>query len=398
MSREVTVFWFIDALGWEVVQQTDFLKDLLPFRQRVGMQFGYSSSAIPTILSGQVPAVHGHLGLFRYAPEDSPFRMFRALGPFLRPSCLWNRGRARNLLSRLLGRLYGFTGYFQLYQVPFTKLAYMDYCEKRNLFVPGGMGTVENLADLLVRSGIRYHISDWRLGDHRNLAAARAAVAKGADFLFIYTAELDAILHNTPSPQDPAVQEKLEWYRAEAVELLNTCRAQGLEMRLTVFSDHGMSPLASTVDLKAAVESTGLVFGEDYGACYDSTMLRVNFLKSGSEAAIKAALKPFEENGRWLSEAEERAYGIYRADRYFGDAIFLLNPGVQIIPSDMGLKPLRGMHGYAPEDKDSYAAILSDGEVPPEVKHVSDYFTLMKRRVETMDCPKNDDEGGWTAP
>ena len=260
------------------------------------------------------------------------------------------------------------------------------------------MGTVENLADLLVRSGIRYHISDWRLGDHRNLAAARAAVAKGADFLFIYTAELDAILHNTPSPQDPAVQEKLEWYRAEAVELLNTCRAQGLEMRLTVFSDHGMSPLASTVDLKAAVESTGLVFGEDYGACYDSTMLRVNFLKSGSEAAIKAALKPFEENGRWLSEAEERAYGIYRADRYFGDAIFLLNPGVQIIPSDMGLKPLRGMHGYAPEDKDSYAAILSDGEVPPEVKHVSDYFTLMKRRVETMDCPKNDDEGGWTAP
>jgi hypothetical protein len=382
MSREITIFWFIDALGWEVVRQTNFLQDLLPFRQPVGMQFGYSSSAIPTILSGQVPAVHGHLGLFRYAPDDSPFRLFRWLGPLMKPSGLWNRGRVRNLLSRLLGRFYGFTGYFQLYQVPFTKLARLDYCEKQDLFVPGGMETVENLADLLVRSGIRYHISDWRLGDRRNLAAARAAVAEGAEFLFIYTAELDAILHNTPSPQSPAVQAKLEWYRGEADELLKTCRAHGLETRLTVISDHGMSPLTRTVDLKSAVEATGLVFGKDYGACYDSTMLRVNFLSARAEAAIKSALKPFEECGHWLSEAEERTYGIYRADRYFGEAIFLVAPGVQIVPSDMGVRPLAGMHGYAPEDKDSYAAILSNAEIPPEIRHVADYFTLMKRHVE----------------
>ena len=60
----------------------------------------------------------------------------------------------------------------------------------------------------------------------------------------------------------------------------------------------------------------------------------------------------------------------------------MVAPGVQIVPSDMGVRPLAGMHGYAPEDKDSYAAILSNAEIPPEIRHVADYFTLMKRHVE----------------
>lgn len=377
MSKEITIFWFVDALGWEIVSQTHFLEEVLPSRQRVRMQFGYSSSAIPTILSGQPPAVHGHLGLFRYAPETSPFRGLGRLAPLLKPAALWNRGRVRHWISKVLGRMLGFTGYFQVYQVPFAKLAYLDYCEKQDLFVPGGMGAVENLADRLLRSGQPFHISDWRLGDRRNLAAARAAVEQGAHFLFIYTAELDGILHQTPSAQAPTVQEKLAWYRQELENLLATCRQCGKTPRLTIISDHGMSPLTRTVDLKAAVEATGLVFGADYGACYDSTMFRVNFLKPGVEEIIRNALQPFAEFGHWLSLDEEKGYGIYRTDRRFGDAIFLMEPGVQIVPSDMGLKPLNGMHGYAPEDQDSYAAILSNAEIPSEIQQVSDYFDWM---------------------
>ena len=74
-------------------------------------------------------------------------------------------------------------------------------------------------------------------------------------------------------------------------------------------------------------------------------------------------------------------FGTYRADRRFGDAIFLMDPGIQIAPSDMGLKPLNGMHGFAPEDKDSQAVIMSTDEIPSEVRHVADYFALMKRRI-----------------
>ncbi len=381
MKYDVEIFLFIDALGWELVERSGFMKERLPYRRKIEMQFGYSSTAIPTILSGKTPAEHGHLGLFRFAPEASPFKALARIAPLLWPASFWNRGRVRNLLSRLVKRFYGFTGYFQLYQMPFRKLALMDYCEKRDLFAAHGMGEIENLRDLLLRSGRPFHISDWHIGDQRNFAAARQAIAEGKSFLFIYTAELDALLHQYPVLIDEAIRKKLEWYRDEIESLFAECDKFHRSLRLTVISDHGMTPLTRTADLKSAIEKTGLVFGRDYGCCYDSTLLRATFLTPEAGPAIREALRPFADCGHWLSEEEEKRYGIYRADRSFGDAIFLMDPGVQIVPSDMGLRPLNGMHGFAPEDKDSQAVIMSTDEIPPEVRHVADYFALMKQRI-----------------
>ena len=69
MSNDmVKVFVFVDALGWKQVERYDFLRDLLPNRRKIEMQFGYSCTAIPTILTGESPAVHGHLAFYDYAP------------------------------------------------------------------------------------------------------------------------------------------------------------------------------------------------------------------------------------------------------------------------------------------------------------------------------------------
>ena len=382
MKYDVEIFLFIDALGWELVSRTSFMAEKLPFRKKTEMQFGYSSTAIPTILSGRSPAEHGHLGLFRFAPDHSPFRILGKLAPFMRPRSLWNRGRVRHWLSRVIGRLYGFTGYFQLYQMPFRKLAMMDYCEKRDLFAKGGMGPVENLRDLLDRLGVKGHISDWHIGDRRNFEAARQAVSAGTPFLFIYTAELDALLHQYPVLLHDRIREKVEWYRSQILSLFQLCREQNKTLRLTVISDHGMTPLTRTVDLRSAIEKTNLKFGRDYGACYDSTMFRVTFLKPEAEPVIRRAVEPFKDAGHWLSEDEEKYYGIYRSDRPFGDAIFLMDPGIQIAPSDMGARALNGMHGFAPEDKNSQAVILSTDEIPDSIRRVADYYQLMKQRIE----------------
>ncbi|MBQ7206592.1 MAG: alkaline phosphatase family protein [Lentisphaeria bacterium] len=387
VKNEVEIFLFIDALGWELVEGTGFMSEELPFRRRIEMQFGYSSTAIPTILSGRTPAEHGHLGLFRFAPKDSPFRRLGRIEPLMRPRSFWNRGRVRHWLSRIIGRLYGFTGYFQLYQMPFCKLPLMDYCEKQDLFASRGMGEIENLRDFLTRHDAAYHISDWHIGDRRNFEAARRALGEGKTFLFIYTAELDALLHRFPAPPvADVIREKLAWYREEILSLFKICADLKKTVRLTVISDHGMTPLTKTVDLKSAVEKTPLVFGRDYGACYDSTMFRATFISPDSERIIREAVKPFENDGHWLTADEEKHYGIYRADRLFGDAIFLMAPGIQIVPSDMGNVPLNGMHGFSPEDKDSQAVVLSTDEIPERVRCVSDYFGLMKQRVEEREA------------
>ena len=372
------IFLFVDALGWDIAGESGYLADLLPYRREITMQFGYSCSAIPTILSGKRPAEHGHLGLFEFAPERSPFRGLARFMRLLRPRSFWNRGRVRGWLSRFAKRYLGYTGYFQLYQMTAEKLPYVDYCEKKDLFVPGGMENVANLADALRKAGIPHHISNWRLGDEKNLELGIVEARKGTPFIFIYTAELDALRHDNATPDRRArVDAKLAWYRERIERLMAAARESGVDWSLTVFSDHGMTPLTKTIDLKSAIEATGLRFGEDYGAIYDSTLLRVNYLKPGVREKIEAALAGFASSGHWLTEDEERAHGIWRADRRFGDAIFLADPGVQIVPCDLGLKPLAGMHGFDPDDIHSKAAVMSTVPIPDWVRCVSDYYRLM---------------------
>jgi hypothetical protein len=143
-----------------------------------------------------------------------------------------------------------------------------------------------------------------------------------------------------------------------------------------------MTPLGGTVNIMDAVEKSGLVFGKDYGACFDSTMARFYYLNEKAEPVISGLMKKFP--GHFLSKEEESKYGIYRTDRIFGDAIFLLDAGIQIVPSDMGDKPLNGMHGFAPENEHSFAMILSNTPIPEKVENVADYFNLMTERAENL--------------
>ncbi|MCR5415023.1 MAG: alkaline phosphatase family protein [Kiritimatiellae bacterium] len=374
MQDKTRVFVFIDALGWKQAERYGFLKDLLPCRKAVEMQFGYSCTAIPTILTGERPAVHGHLAFYDWAPGRSPFRAMRFLAPFLKPRSFWRRGRVRNVLSRIVKRLCGFTGYFQLYGVPIERLPKLDYCEKKNLFVRGGLSPVKNLADVWSAQGKRHLISDWRRSEAENFREAAEAFRKGSvDRAFVYSAAFDALQHDNVG-KDAVLKPKVDAYAETVRNLHRALEEGGRPFELTVFSDHGMTPLRGTADIPSALDGASLVWGEDYASAIDSTMARFWWLKP-VEAKVKELLKGFP--GRWLSEDEMRRHGIWRDDRKFGDAIFLADPGVQFCPGDMGAKPLNGMHGFDPCDEDSLACWLSTVPVPDSVSRVCDYFKVM---------------------
>ena len=373
-SGKVKVFVFVDALGWEQVTKYRFLEDLLPYRRGIEMQFGYSCTAIPTILTGERPAVHGHLAFYDYAPSKSPFRAMRFLAPLMRPRSFWRRGRVRNVLSKLVKRLYGFTGYFQLYAMPIERLGMFDYCEKTDLFAKGGLKPVKNLADVWSEKGFRYHISDWRLPEERNFSLAVELLEKGElDRAFVYSAAFDALEHDHVG-DDSVLAPKVDAYADRIRGIFAALERGGRPFELTVISDHGMTPLRGTVDAPAALEKAGLKWGVDYASAIDSTMARFWWLKP-VEAKVKEAFAQFP--GHWLTEDEMRYHGIWREDGKFGDAIFLADAGVQFCPSDMGVKPLNGMHGFDPADRDSRAAFLSTVPVPEYVHRVADYFRAM---------------------
>jgi hypothetical protein len=375
MEPKVKVFVFIDALGWKQVEKYSFLEDLLPHRRKIEMQFGYSCTAIPTILSGKRPDEHGHLAFYDWAPDRSPFKAMKWLAPFLRPRSFWRRGRVRGQLSKLVKKFYGFTGYFQLYGVPVERLPKLDYCEKTDLFVPGGLRPVKNLADVWSERKLGYHISNWRLPESENFRIARDLFRNGAvERAFVYSAAFDALQHDNVG-RDEVLRPKVEQY-ADTIRSLHAALVEGRRpFELTVFSDHGMTPLRGTADVPSALAKAGLVWGSDYASAIDSTMARFWWLKPEAEGKVKAAMDGMP--GRWLGEDEMRRHGIWREDRKFGDAIFLANAGVQFCPSDMGVKPLNGMHGFDPADPDSDACWLSTAPVPEGVTRVCDYFRVM---------------------
>ena len=373
-ARKISIVVFIDALGWEVLKGRRFMEERLPFRRKLRSVFGFSSACIPSILTGLMPRDHRHWSFFYYSPKTSPFKPLRLLGWL--PRSLVDRGRVRNLISKLIKRLYRYTGYFQLYNIPFEHVDRFDYCEKRDLFVPGGINRGESVFDRLARAKVPYHVSDWRDSEESNLRSLKDDLRKGEiDFALLYMASMDALLHEV-GKESLRVDDKLAWYEAQLEEVLQTASMHYDRVRLFVCSDHGMATVHRCLDLMSKVESLGLEFGRDYTATYDSTMGRFWLHTPAARERIVALLESIPE-GRILSNPELERLGCdFEGDQY-GELIFLVDAGTLIVPSHMGLKPIAGMHGYHPEDPDSDASLLSNVQPPNDPKAITDVFHLM---------------------
>ena len=375
MARRLALAMFVDACGWDVVEPRAWFLDRLTHRRGVRSVFGYSSACVPAILTGRRPNQNDHWSAFYYSPDTSPFRHLRHLR--LLPAALLERGRVRRYLSKGIAAAYGYTGYFQIYSMPFDVLPYYDYAEKRDIFRPGGMNRGDSIFDDLARERIPHHVSQWRRGEAANLAALRGAVEAGEiAFGFLYAAELDALMHSH-GRGSPLVDEKLRWYQAEVEALLRAAERRYQEVRFALFSDHGMAIVTRVVDLVPRVEATGLRFGEDYAAVYDSTMMRFWFLRPQAEGLIRGSL-PDGAEGRWVTRGELEAYGAYWPDGKYGHAIYTLEPGVLLNPSHMGNVPLTGMHGYRPDHPDSDAALLANFEPQAPVESITDLYHVMR--------------------
>ncbi len=375
--KKLSLFIFIDALGWEVLRERNFLEAELPHRKKLRSVFGYSSACVPSILSGKLPKDHGHWS-FYYAEEDnSPFKWLQ----WLRFMPLQNRGRVRHLMSRLLQKVKGWTGYFQLYNMPFKFIDRFDYCEKRDLFAPGGMNKGRQIFEDLAANGIPYHVSDWRVGEDQNIESLRQSISNDQpQFAFLYMAAMDALLHQV-GKESSEVDKKLDWYEQQLRALFAHARDVYSDVDIFICSDHGMATVTETVNLMANVESLTSEFGKDYLAAYDSTMARFWFKNGYARQEIAGMLKQ-QRCGRILSEAELKSLGCDFDNHQYGELIFLLDAGKIICPSHMGETPVTGMHGYHPDDPDSDAVLLSSKPVDLRIHGINDINSLMKHEVQ----------------
>lgn len=380
----VKIFIFCDAVGYELVKRHKFLAGDLPWQYPLGMQFGYSCTAVPTYLCGKKPEEHGHFSFFFYDRSgESPFKIFRFLKYFLFPRCFFDHHRVRNKISVLIKKMYGFTGYFNIYRMPFEKISYFDYCEKNNIFVANGLQPCENIEDVLRRLGVKHLVSDWHNSDEFNLEEARRHAAEGdLEFMLIYTAKTDGMLHFHVNEPD-YIQKTFDALATRIRAIIEAAKSSYENVDFYLFSDHGMTPLAGEVDVITRIEALPYKFGQDYVAVYDSTMLRVWILNAACRTEIVNSIA-HDCHGRWLADDELQQWGCRFADNKYGDLFFLMDAGWQINPSDMSGKTIPGMHGYSPLDKESMASFLSLKQLDNPPQHLRNVFDLMVAEAEKV--------------
>jgi len=380
MKSVLPLFVFIDACGWEIIRDQPFARALAPERRALKSVFGYSSACIPSILSGRWPVDHRNWCYFVYDPEHSPFRALRALRWL--PKALTSRRMFRHRLSKALKVHLKFRGYFDLYNIPFEQISLYDFSEKKNPLQPGGLNRGPNIFDHLKGRDIPYHVSNPTLSERANLDGLLADIDRESiDFAFLYWPDLDGLLHRVGN-QSPDVPAKLRAYEPWLEELMSRARRHYDEVRLTIFSDHGMANCDRLLDLRAGIDALGLKVGVDYAVVYDSTMARFWFFDERARRLVEARLREVPE-GRIVPDEELEAMGALFPDRYFGELIFLVEEGVLIVPSHMGERPIRAMHGYHPDDPHSYASLLTNYEsVPTEINAIPHVYKLMAAQAE----------------
>jgi hypothetical protein len=377
----IRIFVLIDALGWPVVSQLNFLLDLLPYRRPLRTVLGYSSGAIPSILTGQVPAEHGHWNLFYYDPIGSPFRWLRFLGSL--PHGLLDNRVGRRLLKEVGRRLLGLGPLFEVC-VPPHLLPWFNWIEKRNIYAPAGIGGGDSIFDEMVRSQVPHLVYSYhQCTDAEILRSAAEALERGRrGIFFLYLSELDGFLHGHCDP-DVVLQERLDRYASGLRRVLERARRADPEATMAVFSDHGMTPVRQRHDLVAEVEALGLSMPGDYLAVYDSTMARFWPFTERARRSLRERLANVS-CGRLLTDGELTGLGVFFPDHRYGELVFLLDPGWLVGGSDFngrGWTPA-GMHGYHPDDAYSDAVYLSTHPVSDDLRTITDIHKTMRDAVQ----------------
>jgi predicted AlkP superfamily pyrophosphatase or phosphodiesterase len=381
-EARVHLFVLIDALGWELLKEHQFLNDILSHRQPLRTVLGFSSGAIPTILTGLPPAKTGHWNLFYYDPQGSPFRWLKWF-QFL-PDFVLDHRVTQKILKELGRHVLGMGPLFECFVSP-RLLPWFNWVEKRNIYERRGISGAPSIFDNLDADNVRYKVYSYHhQGDREILEqATRDVESDQATFYFIYLCEVDSLLHNHILDKDK-LAERLDHYAEHLRNIFYRAQRVDPNASMTLFSDHGMTPVTDRFDVAGEIEGLGFSMPDDYLAIYDSTMARFWFFNPESRTRITQRLGELG-CGRILSDLELQELGVFFPDQRYGEIVFLLHPGWLISHSEFngkGWNPI-GMHGYHPDDAYSDGVFLGSEKPPFPVHTVADVYQCLREALPT---------------
>lgn len=378
-NKSIVLAFFIDAFGWEMCQENPFLPDILSHQRKLKSVYGFSSACVPSILTGVYPSEHGYWAGFNYAPVSSPFKFLKPLS--LLPSVITARSPVRRRISKWAKKRAHIKGYFNLYNIPLDKAGVLDYNEKINFYDLGTMAPCHTVFDVAHSKNAPYFCYSQKVTEDANLdALSRELPNEKITFSYIAFGRIDALLHLNDRKSE-AVKSQINHYSTRLKAIYELACRHYADVTMLVFSDHDMAPVKRIVDMQSVIRALPVTEYKDYAVAYDSTMLRFWFLSDHGKRIITEALSNHSE-GHIVTDDTLKAEKVFFPSGKFGDMIFQLPEGSLVIPSDMGEKPIHGMHGYEPHNRHSFASLMSTKPIPETITAIPDIHQMIISEIK----------------
>ena len=239
---------FIDAFGPYQQQRYSEYFSFLPFHKTLHGILGYSSGALPTILTGELPSEHGRMCLFsaREHGTASVLKPMRWLG--LLPRVLHERSQVRRVAQRILKQHAKLEGYVALHKVPPELFEWLDLPEKEDMFIAEDIGGVSTFLADARAAGLSVYSAPWQLPEQERWKHSLKAIGVEApDLAFLYSADLDGIMH----AEGPNGLRSFDTIKCIA-ENINRARelmsTGGADLTTLILGDHGMAEVHTAID------------------------------------------------------------------------------------------------------------------------------------------------------
>jgi hypothetical protein len=376
------ILYFADGFSWQYLAERPFMNGFWDDQQPLETLLGYSSTVIPSILTGKWPRETGYWTEYYYEPREPSWLQRLLCRPALSP--LLPFVNAMRLVYFRFARKLGSSAEHRLRLPLQISHLFSRHPLQYDQFPPIGFD-VPTLADLFRERGLKVDFRYMKDVSREAELSRLTERASEVDVFFYYDPALDSAGHHVGAsasalaPQMDAIDSFLQ----KACDILGA----SYDADFLLFSDHGMTTITGTFDLFAVLKDFRL--GTDYVVFMDSTFARFWFPNPAMRQPILTRLASVP--GTLLTSDDKRAYGIDFADDRYGEEVLVAEEGTVFHPNFFPgpLSPLarrypeRAMHGYRPECPSSrgivcYRGSRWPGELPSPFS-ATDVFGVVDR-------------------
>jgi hypothetical protein len=338
--------------------------------------FGYSFSIQSCMLSGKYPDENDHWMPYYYCPERSPV-LFKTLNLIGKLTPLDRLKTFRYLMERGSRKLFLNSG-VQINNIPLSiidKITLYPYYYMSEL--PFFFELKEQLKKLSQTNLSYIGPPELKINLNVNLFEYLRNSKYEKEVIIIYYDTLDMLSHRYGpfSHQCLNYVKQLDSVIASTYQkLINSYD----NLKFLVFSDHSQSELHFQINILSELRKKELRLDYDYICFIDATIALFWPKNVIVKEKIMYVLSKIKQ-GKVLNKIHKKKYHMEFTDNRFGKIIFSLKPGGTFFPNFYSsFKPMKGLHGYLPENDVQSAFLISNKELPYSFQHVKDIRKLLE--------------------